>query len=96
MSINTYQFEPVRKYKEKTNLTSDYEWEDIEDGLDTSEDVGENPADRVYSEPLTWCICSACKTMPVNRECLCCTEIDEIKFKKLSDGMIFIFRSIYL
>ena len=51
MSINPYQFEPVRKYKEKTNLTTDDEWEDIEDGLDTSEDVGENPANRVYSEP---------------------------------------------
>ena len=51
MSINLYQFEPVRKYKEKTNLTSDDEWEDIEDGLDTSEDVGENPPNRVYSEP---------------------------------------------
>ena len=51
MSINPYQFESVRKYKEKTNLTTDDEWEDIEDGLDTSEDVGENPPNRVYSEP---------------------------------------------
>ena len=47
MSINPYQFEPVRIYKEKTNLTSDDEWEDIEDGLDSSEDVGENPPNRV-------------------------------------------------
>ena len=31
-----------------------------------------------------WCKCNGCKKMKTNRECLCCVEIDEIKYKKLS------------
>ena len=42
---------------------------------------------RIDSKPSVWCKCKYCKTMPVNWECLCCVEIDEIKYKKLSKGM---------
>lgn len=84
MSIAPYQFEPIKQEKE---ANSDSEWEDIEDVESDTELEGRIVTlNRSEGDPSRWCKCDMCETMPVNRECLCCAEIDEIKYKKLSDG----------
>ena len=88
MSINTYQFEAVRKYKEKTNLTSDDEWEDIEDGLDTSEDVVENPANRVYSAEPSTCSVNALHVKLCLRTVNVCVALKSTKLSSKSSLMV--------
>ena len=93
MSVSPYQFEPIKKIEKEK---SDDEWEDIEDD-DSEEEISNELTDLDISKKSTrltcdvnvWCKCSHCHVMTVSRECLCCTEIDEIKFQKLSKGMIF-------
>lgn len=96
MSVVPYQYEPVKKkiFKEK-NDSSD-EWEDVDEMAEevdvNTEEIAENlkALNRVEMNISTWCKCSHCKIMPVSRECLCCVEIDEIKYKKLSEGILIV------
>ena len=81
------------------NDDSDDEWEDVSDSekeieilQEATEEIEEKMStlNRVdMADATQWCKCNSCSTMPVNRECLCCTEIDEIKYKKLTDGTFF-------
>ena len=104
MSVLPYQFEPEKKKHSKKGEgdDSDDSWEDVESENDIVDETRENELEtnlttlnRIQLGVKVWCKCGECKTMPVNRECLCCHEIDDIKFKKLSDGkvlfLIFIF-----
>ena len=34
-----------------------------------------------------WCVCGCCKVMPTETECICCNEVDEIKYFRL-EGII--------
>ncbi|XP_057316775.1 uncharacterized protein LOC130657793 [Hydractinia symbiolongicarpus] len=80
MSANPYQFEPQKKVINNHDDDSNGSWEDI------PEEVGEQEPqnNRLHVEPSEWCKCLFCCTMPVNRECLCCIEIDEIKLRYIS------------
>ena len=98
MSVSPYQYEPINKNYKKKSEGSDDEWEDIneesEDEQTESADLDGQNLDslkRLECSPSVWCKCNCCKTMPVNRECLCCTEIDAIKYNKLSEGMFCIY-----
>ena len=94
MSISPYQYEPINKNYNKKSEDSDDEWEDIDEESEgeqtASADLDEEKLKRLECSPSVWCKCNCCKTMPVNRECLCCTEIDDIKYNKLSEGMFCI------
>ncbi|XP_057305320.1 uncharacterized protein LOC130642248 [Hydractinia symbiolongicarpus] len=83
MSANPYQFEPQKKVINNHDDDSNGSWEDIPD---CPEEVGEQEPqnNRLHVEPSEWCKCLFCRTMPVNRECLCCIEIDEIKLRYIS------------
>ena len=35
-----------------------------------------------------WCTCGYCSVMPINRECLCCREIDDMVSERLSDVIL--------
>ena len=97
-----YQFEPVKKPRDKTkgaqNNDSDGEWEDVDEieEVETSRDIMATDAleeklnvlNRLEADLSAWCRCSNCKVMPMNRECLCCHEIDEIEQRKFSNGML--------
>lgn len=89
-SVEPYSFEPLKKelnrieksLKKKVKVRSDEELVDL--------CSGEKRKDADVSR---WCKCKHCKRMETSRECLCCTEIDEIKYKKLSGNeMLFFLR----
>lgn len=61
------------KVKEKDTVKSD---EELIDTCQTQK--------RRDVEVDRWCKCGLCVKMETNKECLCCVEIDEIKYKKLS------------
>ena len=98
MSVLPYQFEPSKKISNKSGDSND-EWEDVSDDdgevAPLEEDIEQlenrmSVLNRVdVADTTQWCKCNSCSTMPVNRECLCCTEIDEIRIKKLTDGMFY-------
>lgn len=102
MSVDPYQFEPTKKIVSRSDDRdeSDDGWEDIPDDdyevplvEEDIEDLENRMANlnRVDMDDTTaWCKCYSCATMSVNRECLCCAEIDSIKLTKLSDGMILL------
>ena len=94
-----YQFEPEKKHI-KTN-SSDDEWEDVNSSDDNEVDEVEleqhlSTLNRTLADKSVWCKCEECEAMPVNRECLCCHEIDEIKYKKISNGKSFFNLNILL
>ena len=92
MSVQPYQFEPTKKNLSKSSdeqHSSDDGWEDVSDndaGSVDNETLENKMAtlNRVEVSVEVWCKCSLCQTMPVNRECLCCHEIDEIRLTKLN------------
>ena len=86
MSISPYQYEP------KSRKISDSSWKTLSDEEEESESELETNLtvmNRLSKDVSTWCKCFECKKMPVNKECLCCTEIDEIRLKKLDEGKEF-------
>ena len=86
MSISPYQYEP------KSRKISDSSWKTLSDEEEESESELETNLtviNRLSKDVYTWCKCFECKNMPVNKECLCCTEIDEIRLKKLDEGKEF-------
>ena len=95
MSIEPYQFEPKKIGKNKATVgvtTSDEEWEDVPEETFDSTEGNEEFAELVESfkrvdvDASEWCQCKNCKAMSVNRECLCCLELDDIKQKKITNG----------
>ena len=88
--------------KHGKDSTDSDEWEVVNwDYEENSNEIRNLGKIRLEIDVRLWCNCkcSFCKIMPVNRECLCCVEIDEIKFKKLSDGMYvlrFLFNSFHI
>ena len=87
MSVLSYQFEPVETKKSGRQDSSDRGWEDIEELDENKPDTSVSllKLNRITCELSVWCKCSCCATMPVNRECLCCVDINDIKYQKLSD-----------
>ena len=91
MSVRPYQFEPLKKCSENAE-------EDCGDKGETSNPGKNNErnletqlslASRMnFNSVKEWCTCGYCSVMPMNRECLCCGEIDDIVSKKLSDGIL--------
>jgi len=99
MSIAPYSFEPAKKKvskKGKRNENeSDDEWEDVSSNDDEPTLLQENDhvdellekINRLDVNSTEWCKCNLCVVMPVNRECLCCAEVDEIRLDKLSSDV---------
>ena len=79
VNITGFQYEP--------------EWSDTEEGSRNNHAISYKDDDEVvpleHSKPRssenlnTWCQCGRCKALPTTQECLCCIEIDEIKYHHL-------------
>ena len=86
MSISPYQFQPQNR------KNSDSSWKSVSEADDESEtELEANLAamNRLTNNVSVWCKCDFCKKMPVNKECLCYTEIDDIRLKKLDEGELY-------
>ena len=107
MSIQSYLFEPVKKNKNESKKTEDSDnngWETVSksENKHESNDCSVEQEElvkkirRVVLETKECCKCGMCVKMPINRECLCCNEIDELKLKKLNTGEDFSFLSFFI
>ena len=81
------------KVKKNRTCSESDEWEDVED-IDDDKQICDKlneisvKQSRLELPREQWCKCGYCDVMPINKECLCCTEVDDIKFKKLSKGLL--------
>ena len=73
-----FQYEPEREDNDITDPTFD----DSDNAEGDKKDEIKNA--RSISDIKTWCKCGKCKLMPTEKECLCCTEIDAIKYFHLN------------
>ena len=72
VNILAYQYEPEYKDGEES------EFEEYDDNMDLSfQDLESRP------ELKNWCSCGNCVIMPTKEECMCCLELDEVKYFKL-------------
>ena len=93
MSVLPYQFEPRHNSVGEVDEgeLSSVSGDDDGDSDNSSEfeeelAMGLNKLNRIDADVTSCCYCGHCKKMPVNRECLCCREIDQIKLQ-LSEGI---------
>ena len=77
VSILGFQFEPEFENEEEIEEPESYK---------EAEDEELNCSDRQQENIRDWCSCENCDVMPSRKECVCCLEIDEIKYFKL-EGM---------
>jgi len=75
-----FQFEPERKQPQKPEYEDDAETTMIQL-------PAEARLDRAVTE---WCQCQNCKAMPTEKECLCCHEVDEIKYFHLNGTLLIL------
>ena len=74
-----FQYEPEKPDSDVTSRL------DFDDGYDYDADEEIEGLDkRTASSVNTWCHCGHCKLMPSEKECVCCTEIDAIKYFHLN------------
>lgn len=92
--IKPYQFEPKRTDEDDDSNESDsdnYNIENENESVEEEEMRGRlarlGRAER--GDETSWCKCNKCKKMIVNKECLCCQEIDKIK-PLLNSGWVII------
>ena len=72
LSVMGFQYEPTRSTPCPLN---DIPYnDDIDHEISNISERGNNS---------DWCDCGNCKVMPTSKECLCCTEVDEIKYFRL-------------
>ena len=91
MSVEPYQFEPTKKHLDSDSSDG---WEDNENNENQEQiDNVTGTTDRLTLSAQEWCQCSNCVPMSVNCECLCCVEIDDIRFNMLSPGNCIILSS---
>ena len=88
--VKLYQFEPRREPSGSTESSSSEDSSSSEVS-DTEDDLVDHLQKLNQSEvsPEKWCMCRHCKQMEINRECLCCHEIDQAK-KKMDTGKILL------
>ena len=67
-----FQYEPLRSSDNQSQL-------DLYDDVDDVVDI-ESTLERNATNLSEWCKCGQCKAMPSEQECLCCDEIDAIKY----------------
>ena len=72
-SVVGFQYEPVRSNPNPVELYNDED--DDEVGVPSIEEIK-----RSANNLGEWCQCGECKPMPTERECLCCAEVDAIKY----------------
>ena len=86
-NITPYQFEPCVSDTELDK--SDDESVVFVEEVDEETFVENNLTNRTDVDCDTWCECGYCIKMPVNRECLCCYQVDKIKdlFREDNSGL---------
>lgn len=74
INIIGFQFEPERPNNKQQ----------IPSYNDDEPDAPESPAaSRTQIDVSEWCLCEKCERMPSAVECLCCNEVDTIKYLQL-------------
>ena len=71
-----FQYEPARFDKSQPQVGI------YDDDDDKNDDTiyADTENNRTATNLHEWCKCGQCKPMPSQKECLCCTEIDEVKY----------------
>ena len=72
-SVKGFQFEP--ELRDGARKSPDYN-----EGSNDNSDINDFHSSRLDMPDSSWCQCGQCKKMPKEIECLCCHEMDKIKF----------------
>ena len=70
-----FQFDPESKEKQVEI------YQENGDEKSESETLGRDP--RISSDPWKWCKCGKCCKMPTEKECLCCKEVESVRYFNL-------------
>ena len=86
-SVVGFQYEPENPDNQKNSA----EYDDDDSGSDDIEAVAIDKS-RLSQDVQDWCSCGHCQVMPTEKECVCCTEIDAIKYFHLQGELVFTIR----
>ncbi|XP_057310668.1 uncharacterized protein LOC130648668 [Hydractinia symbiolongicarpus] len=79
--MRNYAFD-VSDWREKRAPGAN-EMPEFNDSSDEDEESAKPPRSTLNKDK--WCLCKNCEVMPSQQECICCHEIDEIKYAHLND-----------
>jgi len=86
MSVQPYSFEPLKKELDKIEKNLKHKNKQAIEDEELIEICTKER--RTNVEAIRWCKCGYCEKMETDKECLCCHELDEIKFKKISGKIV--------
>ena len=73
IQVAGFQFEPERSEETQGEIYRNNGYEKSE-----SDTMGQDP--RIFSDPWTWRKCGKCWKMTAEKECLCCKEVESLRY----------------
>ena len=82
-----FQFEPERSISNHEGF--------YQDSSDEGDVIERDMLDRKDCDPSVWCKCSNCSTMKIEKECVCCQELEAVRGVNLQ-GIFVLSQAIIL